>query len=131
MLTSAELKNWYNAVRLPKSTVDIIQKIRTSPPSRRVGGGRYSVSGFYSSAKNGFGVQFEAHTVEFPLVYKLELDPDVLEYYDQPSPIPLVYSSAGGRRLVVRHTPDYFVLWRDRGRALQIRLLRVVPKLAR
>jgi putative transposase len=114
MLTSAEFKNWYNAVRLPKSTVDIIQKIRTSPPSRRVGGGRYSVSGFYSSAKNGFGVQFEAHTVEFPLVYKLELDPDVLEYYDQPSPIPLVYYSAGGRRLVVRHTPDYFVLWCDR-----------------
>ena len=114
MLTSAEFKNWYKALRLPTSTVEIIQKIRTSPPSRRVGGGRYSVSGFYSSAKNGFGVQFEAHTVEFPLVYKLELDPNVLEYYCQPSPIQLVYYSAAGRRLVVWHTPDYFVLWCDR-----------------
>lgn len=69
--------------------------------------------GFYSSSKNGFTVQFESHTVEFPLVYKLEHDPDVLEYYCQPPAIQLRYLGPSGKRVVVWHTADYFVLWRN------------------
>jgi putative transposase len=40
----------------------------------------------------------------------MEHDPGVLEYYDQPPSIPLVYHAVNGRRLSVMHTPDYFVL---------------------
>jgi hypothetical protein len=55
-------------------------------------------------------IQFESHRVELPVIYELEHDPSVLEYYDQPPSIPLFYESGNGRRLSVVHTPDFFVL---------------------
>jgi hypothetical protein len=36
-----------------------------------------------------------------------------LEFYDQPPSIVLDYNSAKGKRLAVRHTPDFFVLRQD------------------
>jgi putative transposase len=36
-----------------------------------------------------------------------------LEFYDQPPAVTLDYHSAKGRRLTVRHTPDFFVLRQD------------------
>jgi putative transposase len=61
----------------------------------------------------GLTVQFESHRVELPLVYEMEHDPGVLEFYDQPPSIPLAYHATNGRRFSVMHTPDYFVLRRD------------------
>jgi hypothetical protein len=61
----------------------------------------------------GVTIQFESHRVELPFVYEMEHDPAVLEYYDQPPSIPLAYPTASGRRLLVMHTPDYFVLRHD------------------
>jgi len=58
----------------------------------------------------GVTIQFESHRVELPFVYKLEHEPEVLEYYDQPPSIPLNYRAANGRCISVMHTPDYFVL---------------------
>jgi transposase InsO family protein len=95
-----------------------------------VGGGRESVSGFYSSSKNGFGVQFESHTVEFHLVYKLEHDTDVLEYYCQPPAIQLRYLGPSGKLVIVWHTPDYFVLWRDRAGWIEAKHKDKLPELA-
>jgi putative transposase len=114
LLTDGEFGEYCGRLKFSSPTVELLKQIRTSPPSRRVGGGRESVSGFYSSSKNGFGVQFESHTVEFHLVYKLEHDRDVLEYYCQPPAIQLRYLAPSGKLVVVWHTPDYFVLWRDR-----------------
>jgi putative transposase len=37
----------------------------------------------------GLTIQFQSHGVELPLVYEMEHDPGVLEYYDQPPSIPL------------------------------------------
>ena len=58
----------------------------------------------------GVTIQFESHRVELPFIYEAEYDSQVLEYYDQPPSIPLVYRAVNGRRLSVMHTPDYFVL---------------------
>ena len=58
----------------------------------------------------GVTIQFESHRVELPFIYEAEHDSQVLEYYDQPPSIPLVYRALNGRRLSVMHTPDYFVL---------------------
>jgi putative transposase len=58
----------------------------------------------------GVTIQFESHRVELPFIYEVEHDSQVLEYYDQPPSIPLVYRAVNGRRLSVMHTPDYFVL---------------------
>jgi hypothetical protein len=130
LLTDREFVEYCDRLGFPSATVELIKKIRSSPPSRRVGGGRESVPGSYSSFKNGFTVQFESHKVEFHLVYKLEHDPDVLEYYCQPQAIQLRYLGLSGKRVVVWHTPDYFVLWRDRAGWVEAKHKDELPTLA-
>lgn len=112
-LTDDEFRAWCQRQNLPEEGRAAIDHVRCSPPSRPVGGGRHNVSGRYPSIKMGVVIQFESHRVELPMIYELEHDPDVLEFYDQPSPIVLHYKSKRGRRQVVRHTPDFFVIRTD------------------
>jgi hypothetical protein len=42
----------------------------------------------------GVTIQFESHRVELAVVYEMEHDPDVLEYYDQAPSTLLDYESA-------------------------------------
>jgi transposase InsO family protein len=58
-------------------------------------------------------IQFESHRIELAIVYELEHDPNVLEYFDQPCRIPLSYVSSRGRKVRAIHTPDFFVLRTD------------------
>jgi transposase InsO family protein len=55
-------------------------------------------------------IQFESHRDELAFIYRMEHDPIVLEFYDQPGRIKLTYQSKGNRRVGVWHTPDFFVL---------------------
>ena len=61
----------------------------------------------------GVTIQFESHRMELAMIYEMEYDADVLEYYDQPPAIKLNYRSAAGRRLGVMSTPDFFVIRAD------------------
>ncbi|HZH29199.1 MAG TPA: Mu transposase C-terminal domain-containing protein [Pyrinomonadaceae bacterium] len=62
----------------------------------------------------GLTIQFESHTGELALIYEYEHDrKGVLEYYDQPPPIKLLYQSINNRHLGVLHTPDFFVIRSD------------------
>jgi putative transposase len=113
MLTQEAFEDWCERLQLPPTTVNLIQHIRMSDPSRLVGGGKKNVSGRYPSQKMGVTIQFESHKVELPIIYQLEHDNTVLEYYDQPPSIKLDYLSLSGRRLGVLHTPDFFVIRTD------------------
>ena len=113
MLGAEELLAWFQRVRLPECGRSIVRQIRSSEPTRRVGGGRRNVSGRYPSRKMGITIQFESHRVELARIYELEHDPTVLEYWDQPPSFKLDYKSARGKRVVTVHTPDYFVLRAD------------------
>ena len=110
MLSEDELRSWFERSGLLEPAQALIRRVRCSDPSRRVGSWRGNVSGRYPSKKMGVTIQFESHRVELAAIYELEHDPGVLEYYDQPTPIRLEYASASGRRLLVLHTPDYFVI---------------------
>lgn len=110
MLNPSELKAWCCRLNLNEPAQKIIDQIRSSEPARRVGGGRSNVSGLYPSRKMGATIQFESHRVELAAIYAMEHDPLTLEFYDQPPSIVLDYNSAKGKRLSVRHTPDFFVL---------------------
>ena len=55
-------------------------------------------------------IQFESHRNELPAIFELEHDQDVIEYYDQPSPITIEYEGKSKRRIRVLHTPDFFVI---------------------
>lgn len=113
MLDESELTAWYGRLNLNDRARMLIKQIRSSEPARRVRGGRSNVSGLYPSRKMGVSIQFESHRVELAAIYEMEHDPLTLEFYDQPPPMMLDYNSANGRRMAVRHTPDFFVLRQD------------------
>jgi transposase InsO family protein len=110
LLDEADFRSWCSRLRLTQTAREAIAAIRSGRPARCVGGGRRNVAGRYPSRKMGVTIQFESHRVELPFIYEAEYDSQVLEYYDQPPSIPLVYRAVNGRRLSVMHTPDYFVL---------------------
>lgn len=112
-LTSDELNDWCKRQNLSKQAREVIERIRLSEPSRRVGGGRNNVCGCYPSKKMGVTIQFESHKVELPFIYQLEHDENVLEFYDQPPQIKLNYQSESGRDIAFFYTPDFFVIRTD------------------
>ena len=113
MFIPEDLLVWGRRLGLTEATRSVIDHIRLTGPSRRVGGGRQNVSGRYPSRKMGVTIQFESHRVELAGIYEMEHDSNVLEYYDQPPAICLRYPTAKGRQLAVMHTPDYFVIRQD------------------
>lgn len=114
MLTELELNEWSALLGLSPQQYTMIQAIRSSPPSRRVSSKVGNVSGRYPSKKMGVIIQFESHRNELALIYCMEYDPDVLEYYDQPPKIKLQYEALNGRQIGVLHTPDFFVIRKKR-----------------
>jgi putative transposase len=110
MLTESEFNSWSTLLGLSADQYTMIQTIRSSPPSRRVSSKVGNVSGRYPSKKMGVIIQFESHRNELALIYSMEYDPDVLEYYDQPPKIKLQYEALNGRQIGVLHTPDFFVI---------------------
>ena len=113
MLSGDDLIAWYKRLGIAERTQGLIDRIRSSPPARRVRGRRSNVSGQYPSRKMGVTIQFESHRVELAAIREMEHDGSVLEFFDQPPSIMLAYNSAQGRPLLVRHTPDFFVLRAD------------------
>src|SRR5215831_5378541 len=110
MISPEDLLLWSRRLGLSEASRAVIDRIRSAPPSRRVGGGRSNVGGRYPSRKMGVTIQFESHWVELAGIHEMEHDAAVLEYFDQPPPIKLEYESATGKRLGVIHTPDFFVI---------------------
>jgi len=113
VLSPEELTAWYERLNLSPEASSVIDRVRSSEPARRVGGGRGNVSGRYPSRKMGVTIQFESHRVELAGIYEMEHDDSVEEFYDQPPSIKLDYLSAEGRHLGVMHTPDFFVIRQD------------------
>src|SRR6266699_6479919 len=112
MLTNEEFSIWCQRNKIGPETEVVIQRIRTSPPARRVRGRASNMSGRYPSVKMGCSIQFESQ-VEFLAIYAMERDDDVLEYYDQPTRIQLHYRSRSGHNTSPWHTPDFLVIRRN------------------
>ena len=113
-LTETEFEQWCCQLKLSEAATKEIKNIRESPPSRRVGGGKKNVSGRYPSLKMGVTIQFESHRLELPLIYQLENDKLVLEYYDQPPSFKINYESKSGRNIGYYYTPDFFIIHQDK-----------------
>ncbi|MFL5657245.1 MAG: hypothetical protein ACJ8CB_24055 [Ktedonobacteraceae bacterium] len=84
MLNEEMFEVWCLQHHLSEQAKTIIQRIRSSPPSRLVRGAAGNVSGRYPSQKMGCTIQFESHRGELAFIYQMEHDPTVLEFYDQP-----------------------------------------------
>jgi putative transposase len=110
MLTSDAFFQWCQQVNLSHQAQTVLEHIRSSPPTRRVGSSGKNVPVRYPSRKMGVVIQAESHKNEFAGVYEMEHDPAVLEYFDQPPSIKLQYQAKNGRAIGVLHTPDFFVV---------------------
>jgi putative transposase len=110
MLDAKSFDTWCQSLSLSQAARAVIERVRSSPPSRRVQSGRGNVSGNYPSRKMGVTIQFESHRNELARIYELESDPNVLEYYDQPPSFELDYLSKSGKRNRHQYTPDFFVI---------------------
>jgi transposase InsO family protein len=111
MLSENAFEHWCQYLNLSVEARTTILRIRSSPPSRVVRSSAGNVSGRYPSKKMGCSIQYESHKNELPFIYHLEHDPSVLEFYDQPEKIKLIYQNKEKtRRVVASHTPDFFVL---------------------
>lgn len=111
MLTQEKFEQWCSQLQLSQTACQLITQIRQAPPSRRVQGNYGNVCGNYCSEKMNQTIQFESHRGELAhIIDKLEHNPKVLEYYDQPPPIELNYNSKSGRTVRTAHTPDFFVI---------------------
>src|SRR6266513_2593003 len=113
MLTTTQFQQWCLRLAVSAETRELLARLRASPPVRRVGSHAHNVSGAYASRKMGCTIQFESHKVELWAVYTMEYDPQVLEYYDQPTTLELHYQAKSGRAITVSHTPDFLVLRQD------------------
>jgi putative transposase len=97
MLTAAQFQQWCLRLHLSPQASEAVARVRSSPAARRVGSRANTVSGTYASRKMGCTIQFESHKVELWAVYTMEYDPQVLEYYDQPTTLELHYQAKSGR----------------------------------
>ncbi|ENQ3111345.1 DDE-type integrase/transposase/recombinase [Bacillus cereus] len=113
MLSDFEFEQLCLKLHISKQTQEFINHIRVSEPVRRVGGGRHNVCGTYPSKKMGYTIQYESSKVELPAIFMMENDPNVLEYYDQPTKIKLQYQKSNGRKVAPIYTPDFLVITKD------------------
>ena len=110
MLTGVAFKALCDRLALSVRTRTQAEQIRSSEPSRRVGGGSTNVAARYPSRKMGFVIQAESQ-LELSAIYLKEHDPGVLEYYDQPPVLKLTYEAPRQQRVL--YTPDFFVIEED------------------
>ncbi len=114
MLTDRQFRDYCDRLKLSEQTREILQKIRTSEPVRKVKGTARNVHGPYASKKMGRTIQFESHTLELPALTSFyEYDNDVLEYWDQPYKFTLKCFPNGKRSNTISYVPDFLVLRTD------------------
>lgn len=110
MLTNEQLLHLFINQNIPLTGRKVVERIRTSEPVRRVGGGTHNVVTRFASQKMGCVIQAESHKGELPNLYCWEHDPATHEFYDQPSQVKLSYQSASGKKTTHLSTPDFFLI---------------------
>lgn len=114
MLSELEFHQYCRKNQLSQAATEYISMVRKSPPSRRVGDhARGNMCGRIPTVAIDQTVQSESRQCEALFVYQAELSPEVLEIWDQPSPLQLRRKLKNGRDHVSAYTPDYLALRTD------------------
>jgi putative transposase len=112
-LDGIALQTYFRRLGLQSAAPDLLLQVRSSPPSRTPGSRAGNMPVWYPSKKMQCIIKAESAKVEFAFLLESEHDDAVLEFYDQPPPIPLEYRDK--RKHVQRplHTADYVVFRYD------------------
>lgn len=113
-LSESEFAQYCKRNKLSRATAEYVSKVRSSPPSRRVGDhARGNVCGRIPTVAIDETVQAESRQCEALFVYICELSPDALEIWDQPTSIQLRRPTKKGGVHVSAYTADFLVLRTD------------------
>lgn len=107
-LDGVALLAYLRRLGLPRDAQELVSALRCAPPARSPQTRHGNMAVWYPSKKMGCVIKAESAKVEFAFLLEAEHDDDVLEFYDQPQPIPLEYRDRRGRRQRPLHTADYF-----------------------
>jgi len=108
-LDGVALQAYFRRLGFGRETQELLTQIRLSPPSRTPGARRGNMPVWYPSKKMRCIIKAESAKVEFAFLLEAEHADDVLEFWDQPPPIPLEYLDKRGHLQRPLHTADYFV----------------------
>ncbi len=108
-LDGIALQTYFRRLKLEKGAQDLLIHIRSSPPSRLPDSRAGNMPIWYPSKKMQCIMKAESAKVEFAFLLEAEHDNDVLEFWDQPPPIELIYRDRRGHLQQPLHTADYFV----------------------
>lgn len=112
MLSEIELNTHLHKLGVTPAGVDLIKRVRSSPPVRRVRSSRSNVSGRFASDKMRLTIQAESRNVEYPFILEKEVDPDTFEVWDQPASLKLTYQRPDGKRGGHRTVVDFLTISR-------------------
>src|SRR5579859_1357355 len=112
-LDGLALQAYFRRLGFHKKTQDLLETIRSSPPSRTPGSRAGNMPVWYPSKKMQCIIKAESAKVELAFLLESEHDEAVLEFYDQPPPIPLEYRDKRNHVQRPLHTADYFVFRYD------------------
>lgn len=115
MLTDFQFEDWCKRNNTSAEARTEIERIRSSPPARRVRSGSNNVIGHYNqSVKMAHTIQFESKSIEGAALFTMDrYDKTVLEIWDQPPSFTVRYVASSGRRAGHLYTADFFVIRTD------------------
>jgi putative transposase len=108
-LDGIALQTYFRRLNLQKDAQDQLIAVRSSPPSRLPDSRAGNMPVWYPSKKMQCIMKAESAKVEFAFLLEAEHDDEVVEFWDQPPPIELIYHDRRGHLQQPLHTADYFV----------------------
>ena len=108
-LDGLALQTYFRWLGLRPEAQELLQHLRSSPPSRTPGAQHGNMPIWYPSKKMQCIIKAESAKVEFAFLLEAEHSDDVLEIWDQPPSIPLSYRDKRNHLQQPLHTADYFV----------------------
>jgi len=108
-LDGITLQTYVRRLNLQKEAQDQLIAVRSLPPSRLPDSRAGNMPVWYPSKKMQCIMKAESAKVEFAFLLEAEHDDEVIEFWDQPPPIELIYHDRRGHLQQPLHTADYFV----------------------
>jgi putative transposase len=112
-LDGISFQTYFRRLGLQPEAQELLRQVRSSPPTRTPGSRAGNMPVWYPSKKMQCIIKAESAKVEFAFLLEAEHSDEVIEFWDQPPPIPLEYHDKRNHLQRPLHTADYFVFRSD------------------
>ncbi|HEX8162908.1 MAG TPA: Mu transposase C-terminal domain-containing protein [Pyrinomonadaceae bacterium] len=130
VMDGKEFNLWCRRLGIKGEAREFIGGIREGEPVRLVRGYGGSVVGIFPSRKMGRTIQFESHRCELSFIQQMERNPEVLEFWDQPTKFTITYENKAGKKVTAPYIPDFLVIYKDHVELIECKTEEDLIKLA-